>query len=88
MDKIPLRKRPLHHKIGGLSFILILILGGFTLWSAFMKPTQDIKVGKGGKAVFYNQRKRFMIPFIEVGVEQNKHSSMGTYIRVGSRFEF
>ena len=88
MDHKPLNQRPLHHKLSGLSFILILILGGFTIWSAFVKPTNDIKVEKGGTAIINQQRKRFAIPFVEVGVEQKSRGDMGTFIKAGVRCEF
>jgi len=86
------RDRPLHHKLSGLTFILLLILGGLTLWSAFVKPTQKqvIKVEKGGQAkiVTITDHKKIFIPFIEGGVEQRSNSDMGTYIRCGLRVEF
>jgi len=52
--------------------------------------TQSITVEKGGKAIIQQRqaRKRFIIPFIEVGVEQRQDDNLGTYIRGGVRFEF
>ena len=82
------RERPLHHKLSGVSLILLLILGGFTVWSAFMKPTQKVTVQKGGQATFIEKPARFFIPYIEVGVEQNRWQDVGTYVRAGLRIEF
>ena len=88
MTTTPLTQRPLHHKFSALSFIGFIIIGGFILWSAFMKPTQDIKVEEGGTLNIDNAPKRFAIPFVEGGVEQTRGSSMGTFIRAGLRIEF
>jgi len=83
-----IKQRPLHHKLGVGGFLLTLILGGFVLWSAFVKPTNDITVGEGGTAIINQQPDRFFIPFIECGVEQRSGGNMGTYIRAGLRVEF
>jgi hypothetical protein len=66
--------------------LAVVILFGVYKW--LTRSTQYVKVGQGGTANIYNSPKRFLIPFIEAGVEQRKDSDLGTYIRGGVRFEF
>lgn len=63
-----------------------IVLG---VWLYFSKPTQDVKVGKGGVANIYNQNRRSLIPFVEVyaGKEKN-YNDLNYGIRGGVRFEF
>jgi len=75
-------------QFGKILFITILIVVGLVVYYQLTRPTQNIKVGKGGQATFYNAPKRFFIPFAEVGVEKNSDVDLDTYIRGGLRFEF
>lgn len=85
-------ERPLHHKLSGLTFLLVLILGGFTLWSAFIKETKkvNIKVEKGAQAKIDMrvERKKLFIPFVEAGISQKSNSELATEIRLGLRIEW
>ena len=86
------KERPLHHKLSGITFILFLILGGFTLWSAFIKETKkvNIKVEKGGQADIdlREERKKIFIPFLEAYIDQRSNSDLASGIRAGLRIEF
>lgn len=85
-------ERPLHHKLSGFTFILLLILGGFTLYSAFVKETkkQVFKVEKGATAKFdlREERKRFFIPSVSVGIRQWSSSGLETFIEGKVTVEF
>lgn len=84
--------RPLHHKLSFLTTIGFIILTILTLWSAFIKETKkvNIKVEKGGQAKIdlREERKRFLIPFIEGAISQRSNSELATEIRAGLRIEF
>ena len=66
--------------------VLLILFGAFKLMS---KPTQNVTIGQGGTAKFYNAGKRFLIPFVEVftGKEKN-YSELNYGMRAGIRFEF
>ena len=77
---------------GGLGeivgFCLLLFLG---VKSLFRKPqTQTITVGKGGVATIIQSqdRKRFIIPFVEGGAEARDKEKIGAFIRAGIRMEW
>jgi hypothetical protein len=92
MEYSRFRDKPLTHKVSWVTFLIALVLTGFTIWSAFFKKTtQQLIVAKKGSSVTVtqnNKTSRFFIPFIEAGVEQQSDSKMGTYIRGGIRVEF
>jgi len=68
--------------------LLAIVLFCLLVYRAFFMRTTSVKVGKGGTANIYNAPKRFLIPFIEGGVEQRTQNNLNTYIRAGLRFEF
>ena len=72
--------------------LLIIALIGFTVYRAYISPrgTQKIVAGKGSNVTVIqdNQRKRFLIPFVEVFVEQSRVNDLNTGIRGGVKFEF
>lgn len=63
----------------------LIIIG--VIWFLINKPSQDIKVEKGGTATFINKTSRWFTLFTELGVE-NRKSDLGFYTRVGARVEF
>ena len=82
---IPKAKTVAKSAVFGL-WIFFFAAIGFTVYRAWFKPlpTQNIT---DSNVKIYNQPKRFFIPFIEGGVEQQR-GDMATYIRVGIRVEF
>lgn len=82
--------------IKAFSFVCIILfwgLIGYGIWKAFFKkpePTTAIKAEAGStvKVTNINKSQRFLIPFIEVGIEQQRNSDLETYIRGGVRIEF
>lgn len=77
--------------------IALIIFGGMTAWEHFFGSTENvnmptINVGEGGTSSYTvvqnNQRKRFFIPFVEVGVGIEEDSEMNWDLRAGLRFEF
>ena len=71
-----------------LLLLLLLCVGVRALFTK--KSTQSIiaKPGSHVQVTQVNKQSRFLIPFIEGGVEQNNREQMGTYIRAGVRVEF
>lgn len=82
--------------IKAFSFVCIILfwgLIGYGTWKAFFKkpePTTAIKAEAGStvKVTNINKSQRFLIPFVEVGVEQQSDSDLATYMRAGLRVEF
>lgn len=78
----------------GIIFSLIVGLGYIIYRGAealFPKPPeQNIVVKKGGTATItqVTANKRFLIPFVEGGVEARDNQDVGAYIRAGARIEF
>ena len=74
--------------------LLLVLLVIFTIYRAWIIPkqkqTQQITVESGGQATIIQKqdRKRFLIPFVEGFVEQSRNNQMNTGIRAGLRFEF
>lgn len=74
----------------GWKLLLVLFLV-FTIWRAwFTKPqTQQTKIKEvKGNVNIIQKQSRFLIPFVEVFVEQKRDSDMNTGVRVGIRKEF
>ncbi len=78
------------HTFGHSWRILLILVVAFILYRAFAPNKTTVHVGSGGTAIINQARKRFMIPFIEGGVEKNTagHRDFDSYIRCGLRFEF
>lgn len=69
--------------------IVVVILVIFLAYRYLTRPTQAVKVSKGGVANIYNSPKRFLIPFIEVYTGKEKNYNDLIYgVRGGVRFEF
>ena len=73
-----------------VALIAILIFAVYRLFAPKQKQTQQVTVQSGGQATFIQKQnnKRFLIPFVEGGVEKNSDVDLDTYIRCGLRFEF
>lgn len=87
--------------IKALAFIPWLLLFtaiGFCVWFTINtilkpKPTQNqVIVAKPGSTINVQQKqeapKRFLIPFLEIGVEQSSNRKFASYIRGGLRIEW
>ena len=72
----------------GLIFIVFIV---FTVYRAYISPrsTQAIVAEEGSNVTVIqdNKRKRWLIPFVEVSVEQSD-GDLDSAIRAGLRFEF
>ena len=77
----------------GLGLAALFFIG-FGLWKAYFKkpePTQSIhaEAGSNVKVIQYNERKKTLIPFVEVYVDQRAgQDNLGGGIRAGVRFEW
>ena len=79
-------------------FIFLLLLGvGYLIYrgaeALFPKPQkleQNIVAEKGSNVTIkqITVRQRFLIPFVEGGVEARDNQDVGAYIRAGVRIEF
>jgi len=75
-------------------FVALIALGGYSIYRFFVpkKPAQSnqITVQSGGQATIIqrNERKRFVVPFVEGGAEARDREKIGAFLRAGVRVEF
>lgn len=72
---------------------IVIFFVVYGVWKAYFKKpdsTQTIRAEKGSSVtvVQNNERKKTLIPFCEVGIEQPQSEKLATYIRAGLRFEW
>lgn len=70
--------------------IVLILCILLAIWSYFnaKQNVNKIQVGKGGNLTINQQTKRALIPFAEVGIEKSNTNKMGSFVRLGVRWEF
>lgn len=70
--------------------IALILCIPLAIWSYFnaKQNINKIQVAKGGSLTINQQTKRVLAPFVEVGIEKSNTNKMGSFIRLGVRWEF
>jgi hypothetical protein len=70
-----------------IAFAVLILFG---IYKYMTRPTQNItaKPGSNVNITTINKAQRFLIPFIEVYIDQRSNAELGTGIKGGARIEF